>query len=119
LEFGLEHLFGENAARLGKDPSEESLDELQGDAIAEATRGDEFPFFLEVLDRLEITLRDEPLRFSFIEKHAAPDLGNNETDIVGDFVFRPDVTGRRAEPLVPAEQVAHQRGVEVNDREER
>ncbi len=62
---------------------------------------------------------DQPLRVALVGEQAAPDLGNQQADVVVHPEARADVAGRGAEARVAGEQHGDQRVVEIRGRGER
>ena len=61
---------------------------------------------------------DQPLRVALVREEPAPDLGDQQADVVVHPVVRADEARGRAEPGVAGEQHGDQRVVEVGRRRE-
>ena len=119
LQLGLEHILGQHDMRMIEDPAEERVDELLGDPAAETAGRNRVAVMLEIFQPLEISVRVEKLRRPLLDAHAAPDLGNEKTDVMVDAGVRTDVTRRGNEAVVAADRVRHEGGIQVVNRRQR
>ena len=118
LQLGSQHLLSEDAARLGEHAPEESFHKLPGDPIPQAARVDRFAFVFEILELFEESFLDEILGTTLVQEHPAPDLRNDEADVMIDPVVRPDVPRCGAVALVSTHDIAKQCRIEINDRKQ-
>mmetsp|Transcript_15288 Transcript_15288/g.38388 ORF Transcript_15288/g.38388 Transcript_15288/m.38388 type:complete len:1218 (+) Transcript_15288:250-3903(+) len=115
LGLGLEHALVEEGRGVGDDAAEVVVDELLGDAVAEHVGGHLLAVDRHVVNLLEVPPLDEGIGVALLVLHAAPDLGDEEGDVVVDLVVGADDAGRRDEGLVAGEGVGHEGVVEVVD----
>ena len=115
LGFGLQHSGIEDFVGVIEDASGEGADESSGDAISEAAGGNELTVELVVFEFFEELFADEELGIAFSGAEAAPDLGNQQADVVIDADVGTDVTGRCGEACESGEEVADECIIEVGD----
>ncbi len=116
LRLGPEELLVEDAVRVVEDAAEEGADELGRDPIAQAAGQHRTSRVVEVSQRFQVSLGDQERRVALVGVQAAPDLRDQQADVVVDPHLRADVTGGGREAAQAGQDVRHQRRVQVVDR---
>src|ERR1700722_6588967 len=96
--------------------TEERQDKSHGDTVAQPARWDRAALVLNVDASFEITFCNQVSWVAFRDRHARPDFGGQQTDIVIDPEMRADITRGGHENGVAREKVRDQGSVEIDDR---
>ena len=113
LELRLEHLLGEDDRWVIKHTSKEFSDELFGDAPAETRGGNVATLELKVLDTLKKTMLDHVLGLAFLGLHAAPELGDDHTNVVLNLELGSNPASGTTEAAISGEDHRHHAVVEI------
>src|SRR5262249_2541633 len=82
LQLRPEHLRCEDDARMVDHAAKERMDEPGVYPVTEPRRMNDFAAVLEISAFFEVTAFDEKRRVTFFWRHAAPDLGNEQADVM-------------------------------------
>ena len=118
LGLGLEELLAEEGVGAAEDAAAKRAHKIVGNAPAQATGADRFAFVVPVGATREVAVGDEEFWGAFLGRHPAPELGDEEGDVVIDAILWADPAGGGAEYREVGEDEGDERGVEiVNGRE--
>ena len=86
-----QHLFCEYRRRSLEDPPQEAVDEKRCDAVAQAAGQYGAAVQAEIGDLFQVAVRLEEFGVALLHPHAAPDLRNQQADVVVHAELRSDV----------------------------
>lgn len=93
LRFRCKNRLVEDLVRVVEDTTEEPPDEPLVDAVPQPVRRDRLSLVLDVLDRFEQLVTDEPGGIPFFGGHPRPDFRHQQTDVVVEAIARSDMAG--------------------------
>ena len=99
--------------------SQEPVDEKRRNPVAEAAGHHGAVVQAEIADLFQVSIGLEEFGVALLHPHAAPDLRDQQADVVVDAEVRSHIARRRGEARVPGEDERHQGVVQIHHRRQR
>mmetsp|Transcript_46858 Transcript_46858/g.73340 ORF Transcript_46858/g.73340 Transcript_46858/m.73340 type:complete len:375 (-) Transcript_46858:2963-4087(-) len=110
-----QHVFLKGGSRVGEHATHEVLDEVFSDAVSNGGSRDSLTVDFHVLHLLQVAILNQVLRAALLGSHPAPDLWDQEGEVVVNLLVRADNSSRRNEDIVVPEGDRHEGVVQIVD----